>query len=168
MDHALVINILTMPKRANTLPKADHFKRCRCHRNRGHSMEECNALKDKIKELIMLGHLKEFVHQPHSYKPEGRNGLEPGQGRDWKHTSWSARWSSRSHSREREERPFNQPRWVIKTISRGFTAGGATAFKRKRHLRQVWSINMISWHWVPNMLPITFTTYDFKSIDRYR
>ncbi|KAG4990673.1 hypothetical protein JHK82_024171 [Glycine max] len=68
--------------RANTLPKADHFKRCRCHRNRGHSMEECNALKDKIKELIMLGHLKEFVHQPHSYKPEGRNGLEPGQGRD--------------------------------------------------------------------------------------
>ncbi|KAG4986588.1 hypothetical protein JHK82_034209 [Glycine max] len=44
--------------------------------NRGHSIEECSALKDKIKELIKLDHLKEFVHKKQSYRPEGRNKPE--------------------------------------------------------------------------------------------
>ncbi|KAG5022908.1 hypothetical protein JHK82_018807 [Glycine max] len=55
---ALAVNILTMPKRVNTPPKANHSKHCRCHCNRGHFMEECSALKEKIGELIKLDHLK--------------------------------------------------------------------------------------------------------------
>lgn len=33
------------------------------------------------------------------------------------------------------------------------------------HLQQVWSINIVSWHRVPNILPMTFTTDDFKAIE---
>ena len=58
MDSALAVNILTMPKSVNTPPKANHSKHCRCHCNRGHFMEECSALKEKIGELIKLDHLK--------------------------------------------------------------------------------------------------------------
>ncbi|KAG4976315.1 hypothetical protein JHK82_035656 [Glycine max] len=36
--------------------------------------EECNALKDKIEELIKLIHLQKFVYKPQSYRLEGRNG----------------------------------------------------------------------------------------------
>ena len=57
MDQTIVVNILTMPKRANTSPKANFSKCCWYHRNRGHSMEECCA--QQIEELIKLGHLKE-------------------------------------------------------------------------------------------------------------
>lgn len=46
MDQTLAMDILTMPKH------------CRYHHNRGHSTEECSVLKDKIKDLIKLSHLK--------------------------------------------------------------------------------------------------------------
>jgi len=35
-------------------------KQCRYHRNFGHTIEECQALKDKIKELVEVGHLRKF------------------------------------------------------------------------------------------------------------
>ncbi|XP_020238858.1 uncharacterized protein LOC109817913 [Cajanus cajan] len=52
MEQALASEILAMPKRANTPPRADKAKACRFHRNRGHSTEECSALKDKLEDLI--------------------------------------------------------------------------------------------------------------------
>ncbi|XP_020216880.1 uncharacterized protein LOC109800512 [Cajanus cajan] len=56
LEQALVSEILVMPKRANTPPRADTAKSCRFHRNRGHSTEECSALKDKLEDLIKQGH----------------------------------------------------------------------------------------------------------------
>lgn len=108
MDRALAINILTMPKRANTPPKANYSKCCIYRRNCGHSMEECSALKDKIEELVKLNHLKEFVHKPRSYRLEGRSRLESSQGRDREHVGQSEKGRSRSRSREREEKPLDQ------------------------------------------------------------
>lgn len=69
MDQALAIDILTMLKRANTPPKSNYSKRYRYQHNHGHSTKEYNALKDKIQELIKLGHLKEFIHKPQSNRP---------------------------------------------------------------------------------------------------
>lgn len=42
----------------------------------GHSKEECSVLKDKIKDLIMLGLLKDFVHKPQTY--QSNNGYKQG------------------------------------------------------------------------------------------
>ncbi|KAG5082348.1 hypothetical protein JHK82_052498 [Glycine max] len=83
-------------------------------------------LDDKIKELIKLGHLKEFIHKPQSCRPKGRNRPKSSRGRDQEHADRSKRWRSRSRSRKREKRPLNQPKRVINTIVRGFTRGGAT------------------------------------------
>ncbi|XP_020229970.1 uncharacterized protein LOC109810815 [Cajanus cajan] len=55
MEQALASEIMAMPKRANTPPRADKAKNCRFHRNRGHSTEECSTLKDKIEDLIKQG-----------------------------------------------------------------------------------------------------------------
>ncbi|KAG5099245.1 hypothetical protein JHK82_044297 [Glycine max] len=71
MNQALAVDILTIPKRANTPPKADYSKRCRYHRNHGHSTKECSVLKDKIEDLIKLGHLKKpyiiFILNPDTF-----------------------------------------------------------------------------------------------------
>ncbi|XP_020211729.1 uncharacterized protein LOC109796469 [Cajanus cajan] len=61
MEQALASEILVMPKRENTPLRADKAKTCRFHRNRGHSTEECSALKDKLEDLIKQGHLKNFI-----------------------------------------------------------------------------------------------------------
>ncbi|XP_027368320.1 uncharacterized protein LOC113874282 [Abrus precatorius] len=61
LDQALATEILRMPKRANTPPRADKSKSCRYHQNRGHTTKECTTLKDKIEELIKEGYLKDFV-----------------------------------------------------------------------------------------------------------
>ncbi|XP_020225447.1 uncharacterized protein LOC109807338 [Cajanus cajan] len=70
MEQAL--KILAMPKRANTPPRADKAKSCRFHRNRGHSIEECSALKDKLEDLIKQGHLRSFI-SPHDHQSKERD-----------------------------------------------------------------------------------------------
>ncbi|XP_020240503.1 uncharacterized protein LOC109819251 [Cajanus cajan] len=57
LDQALVSEVLAVPKRASTPPRADTSKSCKYHRNRGHSTEDCAALRDKIEDLIKQGHL---------------------------------------------------------------------------------------------------------------
>ncbi|XP_020223144.1 uncharacterized protein LOC109805469 [Cajanus cajan] len=52
LEQALASEVLAVPKRASTPPRADTNKSCRYHRNRGHSTDDCSALKDKIKDLI--------------------------------------------------------------------------------------------------------------------
>ncbi|KAG5049715.1 hypothetical protein AAZX31_04G156900 [Glycine max] len=129
-----------MPKKTNTPPKADHSKHCRYHRNRDHSIEERSALKDKIEELIKLDHLKDFS-------------------------------IGHSHTSPREEIDPNLVEEETKSMSDGQEGKGAEADlgREKRepltNRGSVISVNMISQHQVPNMLPITFTTKDFKAID---
>ncbi|KAG5083121.1 hypothetical protein JHK82_053291 [Glycine max] len=79
-----------MPKRPNTPPKVDFSKHCRYLRNRGHLIEECSVLKDKIEDLIKLGHLKDFVHEPQSYRKE----QDKGRDRDRIHHSQNERHKS--------------------------------------------------------------------------
>jgi len=52
LQEALSAELIPPPRRALSLENADRSKRCRYHKNIGHSTEECQALKDKIEELI--------------------------------------------------------------------------------------------------------------------
>ena len=61
LQEALSAELIPPPRRALSPDNADHSKRCRYHKNTGHSTEECQALKDKIEELIQAGHLRRFV-----------------------------------------------------------------------------------------------------------
>jgi len=69
LQEALSAELMPSPKRALSPDNADRNKKCRYHQNTGHSTEECQALKDKIEELIQAGHLRRFVQGPTS----GRN-----------------------------------------------------------------------------------------------
>jgi len=61
LQEALSAELIPPPRKALSPENADRSKRCRYHRNTGHSTEECQVLKDKIEELIQAGHLRRFV-----------------------------------------------------------------------------------------------------------
>ena len=67
LDEALNAELIPPPRKVASSNNADRRKQCRYHQNTGHSTEECQALKDKIEELIQAGHLRRFV----------RNGQDP-------------------------------------------------------------------------------------------
>ncbi|XP_029129266.1 uncharacterized protein LOC114916522 [Cajanus cajan] len=81
LEQALASEILMMPKRANTPPRADKAKACRFHRNRGHSTEECSTLKDKLEDLIKQGHLGNFV-TTQAHRTRGRDHARSTERRD--------------------------------------------------------------------------------------
>nr|KYP31609.1 hypothetical protein KK1_047978 [Cajanus cajan] len=83
LEQALASEVLAIPKRASTPPRADTTKSCRYHRNRGHSTDECSALKDKIEDLIKQGQLQGFVDRPNSskYSNQSRRYDQPEQRR---------------------------------------------------------------------------------------
>jgi len=58
LDEALQTELILTLKRYQTPPNADTAKHCQYHRNFGHTTEGCQALKDKIEELIQGGHLR--------------------------------------------------------------------------------------------------------------
>jgi len=57
LDEALNAELIPPPKRVASLNNADRRKQCRYHMNNMHSIVECQALKDKIEELIQAGNL---------------------------------------------------------------------------------------------------------------
>jgi len=61
MDEALQVELIPTLKQAQTPHNVDTTKRCQYHRNYGHMTEGCQALKDKIKELVQVGHLRKFI-----------------------------------------------------------------------------------------------------------
>jgi len=67
LDETLNVELILPPRKVISPNNADQRKQCRYHQNTGHSTEECQALKDKIEELIQAGHLRRFV----------RNGRDP-------------------------------------------------------------------------------------------
>ncbi|XP_020202611.1 uncharacterized protein LOC109788328 [Cajanus cajan] len=167
LEQALATEILAVPRRTMTPPHADKTKTCQFHRNRGHTMEECTALRDRIEDLIKSGHLQNFT-QPssrkrhdnsHDKRETGRGNRERGLPR--------RRFRERSRTPEKNDRQHdrNQPRRVINIIARGFAGGGSTSSARKRHLRAIRSVNAVTQVGSIRMPPITFTDKDFKGID---
>ncbi|XP_020240629.1 uncharacterized protein LOC109819334 [Cajanus cajan] len=164
LEQALSSEILIIPKRANTPPRADKAKACRFHRNRGHSTEECSALKDKLEDLIKQGHLKNFV-SPQDHRPRGRDeeySRRMSPPRDRRHRSRSA--ERKDHSRNSRE-DNARPRKIINTIAGGFAGGGSTSSARKRHLRAVRDVNTVNQQKAPRMPTITFSDRDFRGVD---
>ncbi|XP_027343176.1 uncharacterized protein LOC113855745 [Abrus precatorius] len=166
LDQALVTEILRMSRRANTPPRADKSKSCKYHQNMGHTTEECTALKDKTEELIKEGYLKDFVQtNPIGQIKRGRDQhpVPPRRSDDKRFER------QRSRSRGPPARRYNErekyPKRVINTIAGGFVGGGPTHSVRKRHLRQVHSVNNVSLSSRIRIPPITFTDDDFQGVD---
>jgi len=61
LEEALSADLIPSLQKLPTPRNADTSKHCRYHQNYGHSTDECWALKDKIEELIQVGHLGRFV-----------------------------------------------------------------------------------------------------------
>ncbi|XP_020208719.1 uncharacterized protein LOC109793671 [Cajanus cajan] len=76
LEQALATKVLAVPRRAMTPPHADKTKACQFHRNRGHTTEECSALRDRIEDLIKAGHLQNFTrstdNRRNDYRPDRR------------------------------------------------------------------------------------------------
>ncbi|XP_020211749.1 uncharacterized protein LOC109796489 [Cajanus cajan] len=163
LDQALTSEVLAVPKRASTPPRADTTKSYKYHRNRGHSTEECAALKDKIEDLIKQGQLQRFVDRPRSPRHEDRQHRrdQPNQDRSEGHLSYRER--SRLRSRKEDE-PTTQPRRVINTIAGGFAGGGSTSSAQKIHLRAVRAVHSVE-RIQRRLQAITFTEANFKGID---
>jgi len=61
LEEALSTDLIKEPKRGTSPQHADQSKYCRYHYCHGHITGECQALKDKIEELIQAGHLQRYV-----------------------------------------------------------------------------------------------------------
>ncbi|XP_020229420.1 uncharacterized protein LOC109810376 [Cajanus cajan] len=167
LEQALATEILAVPRRAMTPPHADKTKTCQFHRNRGHTIEECTALRDRIEDLIKSGHLQNFT-QPSSRKryDNFHDKRESGRGnRERAPPRHRSRERTRTPERNDRQQDRNQPRRVINTIAGGFAGGGSTSSARKRHLRAIRSVNAIMRVGSIRMPPITFTDKDFKGVD---
>lgn len=57
LEEALSTNLLPLPRKKST-PNANGNKHCLYHQNLNHTIEECSMLRDKIEELIRVGHHK--------------------------------------------------------------------------------------------------------------
>ncbi|XP_020225175.1 uncharacterized protein LOC109807057 [Cajanus cajan] len=127
LEQALASEVLVVPKRASTPPRADTNKSCRYHRNRGHSTEECTTLKDKIEDLIKQGELRNFVDRPNLSRHQSTYQLrqQDRSDRSDKHRR------ERSRSRDRKEEPHTTHRRVTNTIAGGFAGGRSTLSAQK-------------------------------------
>nr|AGV40504.1 hypothetical protein [Phaseolus vulgaris] len=54
MDEALNVDLIPTLKKLQSSKGTNMSSKCRYHRNFGHTTEECQALKDKIEELIQV------------------------------------------------------------------------------------------------------------------
>jgi len=61
LDEALQAELIPTLKQAQTPRNADTTKRYQYHRSYGHTTEGCQALKDKIEQLVQAGHLHKFI-----------------------------------------------------------------------------------------------------------
>ncbi|XP_068484963.1 uncharacterized protein [Phaseolus vulgaris] len=169
LDEALNAELIPPPRKVASPNNADRRKQCRYHQNTGHSTDECQALKDKIEELIQAGHLCRFVRngrdQPGRADPPRRT-RSPHRGRE-NQNNIGDRQPARADPPRRDDPPREADRRgnreVINTIAGGFAGGGSTNNARKKHLRAVHQVNIVAFR--PRMPPITFTDDDFKSVD---
>jgi len=120
LDEALNAKLIPPPRKVANPNNADRRKQCRYYQNTGHSTEECQALKDKIEELIQAGHLRCFV----------RNGRDPPRRADPPRQTRSPQrdWNDQDNRDDRQPARDDPPREadrrgnqeVINTIVGGF------------------------------------------------
>lgn len=63
LEEALNVKLIPISSKTSAPPNADQNKQYQYHRNFGYSTKECPALKDKIEEIIQVGHLRCFVQR---------------------------------------------------------------------------------------------------------
>ncbi|XP_020230316.1 uncharacterized protein LOC109811091 [Cajanus cajan] len=163
LEQALASEVLAVPKRASTPPRANTSKSCRYHRNRGHSTEECASLKDKIEDLIKQGQLHNFVDRSGSSRP--RSSYQPRHHDRHTQDRSDRPRHERSRSRDRRDDPTPSHRRVINTITGGFAGGGSTSSAQKRHLQAIRSVHAVDRQPSRRLPTITFTDADFQGID---
>ncbi|XP_020237934.1 uncharacterized protein LOC109817144 [Cajanus cajan] len=95
-----------------TPPHADKIKRCRFHRNRGHTTKECTALRDHIEDLVKMGHLQNFIRPSDGRKHDYHLGKREHKREDWERAPprYRSRERRRSQERNDQQRDRNQPR----------------------------------------------------------
>jgi len=171
LEEALSTELITTPCMFPSPPRANQSKHCRYHHNHGHNTEECIALKDKIEELIQVGHLQRYVVRG-EWRQYGRQRAktpEHSPRRSMRVRSPRTKRDDRTRrkrSRKRSPRSRDDAnRTIINTIFGGFGGGGPSHLARKRHLRAIKSVHMISHRTKRSMPDITFIDRDFKSID---
>ncbi|XP_014511569.1 uncharacterized protein LOC106770266 [Vigna radiata var. radiata] len=149
---------------------ADATKICLFHANQGHSTKDCTTLREELKRLIRVGYLRQFMkEEPKSRKRSPRRERSPKRIHD---TNVRPRDCSRSRPRERDHsrscpRKHTRQRMIRgrkKTISGGFAGGGVSSSARKRHLRNLQSVNNIR-HNSLSMPDIIFTDVDFHALE---
>jgi len=157
LTKVLNTNLLAQPRKTLSSPNDDPNKYCRFHRNYGHTTKECIVLKDKIKELIQVGHLRQYVQRSQLERYERREQL-----------------SKRDKQREKKREDgkgrglYSPLQWIIKTIAGGIAGRGNSTSLRKKHLRAVHAVHSVNvvLNWSRrNMLNITFSDEDFQMID---
>jgi len=67
LDEALQPELIPTLKQSQSLKNADTSKYCQYHCNYCHTTEGCQALKDKIEELIQAGHFRKFIKTDTSF-----------------------------------------------------------------------------------------------------
>jgi len=61
MDEALNVDLIPTLRKLHSPKDVDTYRQCRYHLYFGHTIEECQALKDKIEKLIQVRQLHKFV-----------------------------------------------------------------------------------------------------------
>ena len=170
LEEALNTDLITAPRRAPTPPNANTTKHCRYHQNYGHTTEECFTLKDKIEELIQVGHLRRFVKREGGgfssrgerekcyEQPRRTSGYREREGEGTR----KGAEPKKDYERDRRERPL---RGIINYILGGFVGGGATTSARKKYVQAIQSVNAVTVCPRQHMPPITFRDDDFQAID---
>ncbi|XP_068477362.1 uncharacterized protein [Phaseolus vulgaris] len=111
LDEALQTDLIPILKQYQTPPNADTAKHCQYHRNFGHTTEGCQALKDKIEELIQAGHLRQFVKRTRNSRSPPRSTDRTSRGVDRSYRNdYKRRTDHNQASRKRSESPVRRTR----------------------------------------------------------
>ncbi|XP_057723967.1 uncharacterized protein LOC130939916 [Arachis stenosperma] len=99
----------------------DKTKHCAFHQKFGHTTDECVIAKDLLERLARQRHLDKYISKA---RPSSEGSLDRRQER-------------RQNTPENPKIQPPPPRGVINCISGGFASGGQTSSARKRHFREM-------------------------------
>jgi len=116
LDEAFNAELIPPSRKASSPENTDLTRRCRYHKNSGHSTEECQTLKDKIKELIHVGHLQRFVQGSRSTKRFPRASeteeLLPSKAASGRPPTWTSIEEGRPSEKRRSPEGEWEKRWL--------------------------------------------------------